>query len=326
MAVRPRRRRRRSFLVLAVLASLVVLGLNAAISARSREPSRRLEELAYLDRLRPLVQRTNEQSADLADVRASATELGRAGISRRLVRLARESRTVELAAGRIDPPDHLRTAHTLLHAALVIRAEATDAISEALVRALGTEPPEPAVSALRAAGEDLAAADRNYRIFLAALPEVDDAAELPGSAWVRDPALWSGPELAAFVTGLRSAETLAPVHDVSVVLVNTDPAPVGSENGAAVLPPLRSLSVDVVVANVGNEAETRVTVLATISAPDGTVDTAREFVDLAPGQRHTVSLGLRPPVAASSLSVRIGPVDGEIAQSDNEQVIPLLIR
>lgn len=326
MAVRPRRRRRRSWLLLGVIATLVVLGLNAAISARSREPSRRLEELAYLDRVRPLVQRTNTMGTDLADVRATASELGRDGINRRLERLAREAKSLERTVSRITPPDELAAAHTLFQAAVVIRAKATAAVADGLVAALGTRPPEPAIARLVDAGEDLKAADRNYEVYLDVLPDVEESARLPESQWVDDPGQWTAPELTAFVATLRSSAQLASVHDVSIVLVSTDPAPVGSENGAAVLPPLKSLSVDIVVANIGNESERRVTVVATISAPGGAVDTARDFVDLTPGQRHTVGLGLRPPAGATSLVVRIEPVEGELSLADNEKVLPLVIR
>ena len=326
MAVGARRRRRRPLVVLAVLATLVVLGLNAAISARSKEPSRRLEELAYLDRVRPIVQRSNEQAADLADVRATAATLGRAGIGRRLDRLSREALSVQVTVQRIEPPARLESAHALLEATLVIRAKAAKTVSSGLVAALGTEAPEPAVRTLVEAGEELNASDRTYEIYVTTLPKVDQAAKLPKSVWSEDPGIWSEPETAAFVASLRSAATLAPVHDVSVVVVTTDPAPVGTEGGAAVLPPLKSLHVDIVVANIGNESERRVTVMAIIAAPDGTIDTAREFVDLTPGQRQTIGLGLRPPKNASSLTVKIGPVDGENSLIDNEKIIPLLMR
>jgi hypothetical protein len=82
------------------------------------------------------------------------------------------------------------------------------------------------------------------------------------------------------------------------------------------------------VANVGNEAVARVTVMATLTAPDGTADTARQFVDLAPGQRQAVTIGgLHPiPNQPLQLSVKIGPLDGETNVSDNEQVRAVLFR
>jgi hypothetical protein len=87
------------------------------------------------------------------------------------------------------------------------------------------------------------------------------------------------------------------------------------------------MRLQIVVANIGNEHEKRVTVTATLTA-DGAGDSARDFVDLAPGQRATVQLGGLRPVAgaASTLTVTIGPVEGEARPEDNTKALPLVFR
>jgi hypothetical protein len=58
------------------------------------------------------------------------------------------------------------------------------------------------------------------------------------------------------------------------------------------------------------------------------VDTARQFVDLAPGQRLTVTLGGLQPTRNEplALGVRAGPVPGEANTDDNEISRTVLVR
>jgi hypothetical protein len=183
-------------------------------------------------------------------------------------------------------------------------------------------PPEQAVNALVDVGRDLAVSDRAYELFLDQLP---DAARktMPPSTWLVDDTRYGRPEMSAFVNTLRASASLAPVRDVSVITVTVDPAPVSVVGGGSttkVLPVSKTLKLQVVVANAGNVAEKRLPVEAVVTSTGG-MDTARQFVDLAPGQRATVSLTLRPsPVGVIELKVRAGPATGEASIADNEKV------
>jgi hypothetical protein len=200
-------------------------------------------------------------------------------------------------------------------------------VQGALGKALGTEPPGPVVGSLVAAGSDMTAADRSYRLFFDGLPKAPGV--MPPSSWIDDAHHWEEPELSVFVAALRSSTALAPVHDVAVVLFTTDPAPVGTEDGASVVPVFRNMHLQVVVANAGNEAEKRVPVVAVL-APVGGGDgqAVRDFVDLAPGQRQALTLGgLRSDAGgAYTLTVRVGPVAGESSLADNEKSLSLAVR
>lgn len=310
--------------------TLLVLAVNAAVSNRSEGPAQRIERLAYLDEVRPHVQRSNDQGTELAGLRDGAAELGRAGITRRLDRLARDTTSTLAGVRAVEPPPSLATSHSLLISTMFARSRAIAAIQSSMVRALGTDSPDEAVKALVEAGADLVTADRTYALFSRSLPKGEgiDQAALPESAWVQDPSLWEAPEMAAFVATLRSTETLAPVHDVSVVLMSTDPPPLAREGDADVLPVVKTMKVQIVVANVGNEAEKKVPVVATVTGSSGAADSAREFVDLAPGQRRTLTLGgLRPPTGEPVvLSVSIGPVEGDASPAGNELRRNLLFR
>ncbi|MGH9165624.1 MAG: hypothetical protein ACRDZW_08960, partial [Acidimicrobiales bacterium] len=82
-------------------------------------------------------------------------------------------------------------------------------------------------------------------------------------------------------------------------------------------------------ANAGNAAEKSVPVVATLQGPAVEVDTARDTVDLAPGQRRSLTLGgLRPAQSGgtSVLSVTVGPVAGESDTADNQRLLPIVLR
>lgn len=309
--------------------SLLALAVNASLSPHPNGPAKRLTELAYVDQVRPLVEASSVQGSDVAQVREKAAALGRNGIRRKMQRVRRDA-DVELRGVRqLDPPPELAANHSLLVSTMVLRSRATSMMGEALENALANGPAEPTVDALVRAAGDLVAADHIYRTFVE-LVVVKGARGplLPASAWVADPSVWERPAVSAFVSALRASTISTPVHDVSILTLTTDPLPVASEAGSAVLPLVKSLRLEIVVANLGNTAEKGVPVVATLTGPAGEVDTAREFVDLAPGQRRAVALGgLRPVMGGpSTLKVVIGPVDGEGGANDNERTMSVVVR
>ena len=173
----------------------------------------------------------------------------------------------------------------------------------------------------------MAASDRAYQLFLSSAPNGEAAPAK--SQWVSDDQEWTQPFLETFVTTLRSSQTLSPVHDLGVLLVLIDPASVGTDGGTTVLPAAKNLKLQIVVTNTGNVAEKHVTVTATASpSAVGPTDEARDFVDLTPGQRRTVSLGTLRPVVGTpfTLVVRIEPVAGETNVVDNEKTQAYVMR
>ncbi|MDQ1395551.1 MAG: hypothetical protein QOG64_810 [Acidimicrobiaceae bacterium] len=323
---RPQRRRRR-WLFFALVLTLLVLAVNAAVSSRSTGPALRQATLAYGDGARPLVDRSTQQGADLVDVRSQAVGLGRDGIDRRLDRISRDANQVLHDGRQLRPPSTLRDVHDLLMATFAIRAQAAVAMRQAMSDALGPKPSTDVVGELATVGRDITAADQAYTLVLAGLPK--DITALPASQWVADAAPWTEPMLGVFVTSLRSSAALSPVHDVTVVLVTIDPAAVGTDGANAVLPQAKNLRLQIVVANVGNEAERHVAVTATVApAGIGPTDTARDWVDLEPGQRRTILLGtLRPALnAPSTLTVHLDAVGGEANIADNDKTITYVMR
>jgi hypothetical protein len=228
------------------------------------------------------------------------------------------------AVQKLNPPASVRTAHALLIASLDMRYAGTKALSQAIGAALSGPSPDAGVQALASVGLDFQAADRAYSLFQQAMPPLNPP--LPDSLWVTDASAYASDSLSVFVTSLRAQGSLAPVHDVRVVLVTTNPLPVNLLNGVQILPVTKQLNLQIVVADTGNQPEKNLTVSATIApALFGPTQMVRDFVDLLPGQTRTVSLGGLRMVSGqpTTLTARIDTAPGETNIADNSKIITL---
>jgi hypothetical protein len=309
--------------LLALLATVVVLAVNSIVSSSAEGPD---PALSFADRVRPAIDRSTRQGIALEDLRDSAGDLGADGLQRGVERLLRESRELVTQVEKAPVADDLRAAQGLLLTCLTTRAEALNRLHDTLAGRFESGPPEQAIEALVAVGDDLAVSDRAYLLFLDDLSD-EARATMPESRWLVDPTSYERPEMAAFVGTLRAGASLAPVRDLAVLTVSTDPAPVGLDGPVnKVLPLVKTVRLQVVVANAGNVEEKRVAVEAVVTSQGG-MDTARQFVDLAAGQRATVDLAIQPsPVGVIELKVRAVPVEGEVNLADNEQLSYYVMR
>lgn len=305
----------------------MALAVHAVASSDGRDVE--LRHIAYLDEVRPHVQRSTEQGADVLAVRAMAGDLGRPGIRRRLDRVVKEAGDTLRAVERVGPPEGLERAHSLLVSSLVLRHRGAATAARGMIDALGRENIDPIVLRLAATGRDLVASDTSYNAFRQTVQKTigkDRPDVVPESMWVPDTDQWQPPELTAFVNILKANSSLAPVVDVSTLLVRTEPSAVGRDNGRLVLPKVNGVKVSVVVANVGNVAQKQVTVVATLRSVTGE-DTARGFADLSPGQRRTLSFRrLRAAPGDALLTVTIAPLAGETSIADNTRAESFIIR
>jgi hypothetical protein len=329
MALSPRRRRRRRsrWLLLGVVLSLATVLVSVVSSAQTDGAGRRITEMAYLDEMRALVQRSTAQGSSLAYLRSQGPRLGREALRRETGRVAADARAVVQGVERADAPKSLTRAHTLLVATMVVRDRAATAVEGAMTRVFGAEPLSRAVELLVRASQDMAASDRIHETFVASLPAPASPGAMPVSRWF-DAQRWSTDDLGVFLGSLRSSASPTPVHDVAILVVTTKPPSVGNEGAATVLPLSRNLQLEVVVANVGNSGERRVPVAAFLDGPGATSDMARDTVDLDPGQRRALALGGLSPAGAgpATLTVVVEPTPGESNRSDNQRSIPVVFR
>lgn len=325
---RPRRRALVFVLVAGVLTAIVLISQGGA-SSRPNAP----EVVAvYLDQVRPGVQRSVEEGADFADIRANAAKLGRDGIDRRLDRLAKTVDTTLTDVDSLTPPPSMRVAHAYLVAALGVRSKGVHAARGAFDAALTLAPTadegiQDAVDQLTGVGQDLTLGDRAFGLFVAALPP--KITPPPLSVWVTNPSDWSSTELPAFVTSLRSSASLSAVHDVAMIAFQTDPPAVSTAaDGTEVIPTSKAMAVSMVIENVGNQPEHNVTVTVLLTFSTGAQQSLRDFIDLAPGQRRAITLqSLHPdPGSSGKLQVIVQPVPGQTDLKRNSIVTSVQFR
>jgi len=326
LASRPLRQSGRRWLLVGVLATVVVLAVNAAISARSPAPARQLAEQSYMDQVLPAIQGSTQQGQDIDSVRAQALTLSATVITTRLSQVVGDAQATLNTVEHLTAPKDMQTAHDLLVATLAIRVHAAQALSQAMTVTLSGDPIQTAVNAFTTAAADFTAGDLTYQLFLKT--PAPSGSTLPPSVWLTDSSVYTPVNLTVFVSSLKSATTLAPVHDTSVVVVTTDPAAESMNGPTEVLPTTKSMNLQIVVANIGNQPEKNLTVSATI-APSfyGPTQMVRDFVNLAPGQRQTVDLGgLRAePGVPTVLTVKIDTVPAEVNINDNTMTIPFVM-
>jgi len=300
----------RPILVVLLLMTVLVVG-TIVLGANHTSPGEaHTEALAYLDKVRPLIDRSSATGRDLESLRKDAVGLEREILDRQLSRIQTDADDVVADARTITAAEGGALAQDLLIGSLGGRATAVRGLRDALAQALDAQAPLlPAVQALTDVGRDLQAADGAYRLFGRNLPPRSDPP--PESRWVPDPQMWSAPVLGALVTSLRNSKNLAPVRDLAVLVASPDPGPLGEERGKVlVLAQVTTIRLQVVVANQGNQAEKAVPVMATTQPFDGSPSSTRTVaVDLGPGQMRTIEdLELVPPPAGVTfaLIVRIG--------------------
>jgi len=294
------------FLVLSVLVvGIIVLGANHTSPGESRT-----QAVAYLDKVRPFIERSSATGRDLTSLMKEVVKLERDLFDRQLTRIEIEADSALADTRDVSSAPGGALAQDLLIGALGGRSSAVKALRGAIDVTLdGAAPAVTAIQALAEVGRDLEATDGAYRLFTRNLPRESDAP--PESRWVPDAKEWSIPFLGTFVTALRNSSVLAPVHDLAVVVATPDPGPVGQEAGKVlVLAEVPTVRLQVVVANQGNQPERDVPVTATTQPFDGSPPSSdRTTVDLEPGQRRALDvLELSPPATGGTFAiiVRVG--------------------
>src|SRR5450631_2730285 len=124
LASRLSRRSGRRWLLLGVVATVVVLAADAAMSARSPAPARQLAEQSYMDPVLPAIQGSTQQGQDIDSVRAQALTLSGTVITARLNQVRGDASATLTRVERLKPPNDMVTAYDLLVAALSIRVQA----------------------------------------------------------------------------------------------------------------------------------------------------------------------------------------------------------
>lgn len=283
------------WLIIGVVITLLVLLIDASLHSRSTAPGQQLAAGAWVDRVLPVISESNTDGSRLKQLWSGALTMKAPAVSAEIDQLAAGAQNSYRTVVSLRPPAQLAGAAGLLEASLLARSQAMVSLKGVFQQVL-SQPglPGDAVSSVQTAGDDLQVSDQAYRLFVSSLPHL--GVNMPPSAWLSDLGPYQPSSAQVFLASLHNAGTSTPVHQLTIYALSTTPSPVGNQGGVQVLPDAKAITVTIVVADTGNRNESNLTVTATISPASG-ASSARDFLNLVPGQAHTIlNLGpLNPP-------------------------------
>jgi hypothetical protein len=308
-------------IVLAVVAVIVILAVDAVSQiGKASVPLRRTDNRSFAVLTIPIVATSNQNGAVLRSLMADGPSLGRVTLFSELDSLAADSAQDDRSFAAITPPDPTGGVVTLCRSAMQGRQVATARLQGALEALLGGRNglgggnEAAAASGVVGVGVTLRAADAAWANCRRALLKQPGAARLAESTWIRDPSGWTSAAVSQLVTALLSSPSLAPVHRLSLLSVATTPTVIPGQNGVSVVAPTSSFSVQVVVADVGNVDEPKVSLVvsAAVDGPGRAPPAVKAETDLVAGQSVVLSpppLAVRPGLSYD-LTVTATPAVG----------------
>jgi hypothetical protein len=319
----------RKWLLIGVVITLLVLLIDAALQSRSPGPGQELKAGAWIDRVLPIVTTSTAEGQQIAGIWRNGLQTPPSSLSAQLDQIAAGSAHAYQQVISLHPPSNVAGAAGLLEASLLTRSQAANTLRTALQPVLQggagapattatTSGPDPVLTAIQTAGDDMQIGDRAYQLFVHSLPKL--GVTMPASVWAADPSPYQTAKAQLFLTSLHNAMQATPVHQLKIYSVTLTPAPVSLQGETQILPNSSTMAVTVVVADVGNQAEKNLTVTAAI-ASGGASSSVRDFVDLSAGQAHTIpQMGpLSPPQGVPvSMTVTVTPGYGSEASPVTE--------
>ncbi|MDA8061930.1 MAG: hypothetical protein M0T80_05740 [Actinomycetota bacterium] len=350
----PRRAGGRRWLAVGLVITILVLLVDASVRSRSPGPTRRLDAVAWVDRVLPQVSASEVQGRELDAFFSGTAATSGAALRLDLDDIRSGSATTLRSVQHLQPPADLLSSAGLLESCLMIRAHEASAITAATVSALsapiGVGAITRASKVLADAVSRLEVADQACALFGSELPGWLHV-RVPASAWVPVGTTGSvgttgtagsvgttgtaggaatgvsgtsgsgggsaSPAAeAAFLTALHRRVDLKAVSAVTIEAVSTEPPAVSSRGGLQILTPDHHLMVSVVIGNTGNQTLDHLVVTGSISPAAGAATATATVGTLRPGSSYALSVGpLDPPVGAPvTLSVTVAPPSGSAAK------------
>jgi hypothetical protein len=292
-----------------VSAVVVILAVSSVAQiSHTSGPYRRTVDRGYAALAAPLVAQSNATGTALVAFLHHAASLGRLTFFSDLDSFASDASSLQSQYDAITPPDP--SSATGCATAIAKRAAAVSTLRAALERVLGGRTGLDAVdeagatASVGSVGTDLQSADASWAACRRALRRAPGSASVPPSTWVRDPAVFAG--AGSLVATLVGSHSLAPVHQIAVLAVVTDPSPVAT-GSTLVTPAATSVVAQVVLANQGNVDEGGVelggemTLLGTTASPV----VVQRTIDLGAGRSTTMLLPALKVEPGSSYTLQV---------------------
>ena len=192
---------------------------------------------------------------------------------------------------------------------------------------------DAAANRLTAVGTLLVRSDQQYATVRRRLSAAPGHATLPRSAWVTDAAGWSFATVAGEVDAVTLSPTLAASHELVLRTVRVAPEPLPPPSGAAapgvvLMAPTRSVTVSVVLADMGTVDEPQATVRITLTeVPSGTPAVQSRTDALRSGQSAALDPATFDVTAGHSyqltVAVVLPPAQIDLTQTSQTTVLAI---
>lgn len=302
--------------------TLFVLLIDASLHSRSTGQVQQISAGKWIDAVLPVITASDSEGQELAAVWTNGLKTQPSALVSEVDLIASDAATDYAAVAKLSPPADLAGPAGLLEAALYARSKAAGELAACFSQDLGsaagarsaTAAANPATIAVQvnAAGSELQVGDQTYQLFLSSLPS-SLGVKPQASAWAADQSPYATAAAQVFLTTLQNAVVTTPVNQVKVVSVTTNPSPVSTSGSIEVLPDATALTLDVTVADTGNQPASNLTVTAALSPAGRGSASVRDFVDLGVGQAYTITgLGPLDPTegVTETLTVAVSPSIG----------------
>lgn len=329
------------WITIGVVATILILLIDASLKSKSPTPARRLAVGAWIDQALPAITSSTAQGQVIAGIWSGGLSRSGPAIAALIDGAAAKSASDYAAVSKLDPPSSLGGAAGLLEASLLARSEAASTVQQVLLATLGAAagPSSPGVTTdssaaspsaeaplLAKAASDIAVGDQAYQLFLSTFP-ASAGVKMPPSTWGSDLKPYQTQQAQIFLTTLQSAMTTSPLYQLSILSTSISPSPITTKGSILVVPDSSAISVDLVVADTGNQPVSHVTVTATISPASSGSSTVRDFVNLAVGQAYAISgLGPLNPQKGTPVTLTVSADATPPTQSGNAGSRPTVVK
>jgi hypothetical protein len=291
------------WITVGVVVTILILLIDASLKSKSPTPTHRLAVGAWVDQVLPAITSSTTQGEVIAGIWSGGLPRSGPTLAATIDGAAAKSVSDYTTISKLDPPSSLGGSAGLLEASLLARSQAASTVQKVLLATLGAAagqtrpgaptdstaaPPSAEAPLLAQAASDIAVGDQAYQLFLSTFP-TSAGVKMPPSKWGSDLKPYQDQPAQIFLTSLQSAVTTSPLYQLSIFSASLNPSPITTRGSTLVLPDTSAISVDLVVADTGNQPASHVTVTATISPAGSGSSTAKDFVNLAVGQAYAIS-------------------------------------
>ncbi len=296
------------WLVVPLVLTLVVLLLDAAMHAQSKQPDTRVDNEAWVDKALPAIAQSSAQGFEIAEISSTPLVGASPAVAAQLSQIALAATSTYRAVLADAAPPGVAPAAGLLQACLAARKAGAAEMAAAAKNLLEGGAASSSVTEMMSAVSDFRVGDSAYQLFAKDIPKL--GVTMPASVWATSSVNYDPRELAAFTTRLLAGAAQAAPHKLAIDAITTNPPALRVEDNVQILSPGGTVSVVAVVDDRGQSPEHGVDVTATIAPAKGaSSQEVSTSVNLAPGQADAVRLaGLRIVLSAPT-KLTIGAVE-----------------